>query len=77
MPRRRNSKASAGKIFNSLAAQQTGPEDVEGVYRVSQLVNCFSVQFGFEDTDIRVASMKTISTGGTEFDIMKLDKPVV
>ena len=77
VPCRRNSRTSAGELLLALSQYGLGPQDVEGIYKVSALDNSYSIQLGFSDTVERVAALKSITAGDTKFDIMKLDEQVV
>lgn len=77
VPSRRQASVSAGELLNALAAVGIQPEDIAGVYKVSQNDYSFSVQFCFTDTAETVSSLQKIKVGDASFDIMKMNEQVV
>ena len=50
VPTRRNARCSVGELLNSIAATGVDPEDISGIYKVSQNDFTFSVMFKFADS---------------------------
>ena len=76
VPTNRTTRISAGELLNVLAAY-VGPEDIEGVYKVSQFDSTYSIQFKFRDTMDKISALKTLTVANRQFEILKLNEQMV
>ena len=72
----RTTRISAGELLNVLS-DFVGPEDVEGVYKVSQIDLTYSIQFKFQDVMDRVSALKKITVSNRDFENLKLNEQMV
>ena len=67
---------SAGELLNVLAAY-VGPEDVEGVYKVSQIDSTYSIQCKCRDIMDKVSALKKLTVANREFEVLRLNEQMV
>ena len=76
VPTNRTTRISAGELLNVLAAF-VGPEDVEGVYKVSQIDSTYTIQCKIRDNMDKVSALKKLTVANREFEILRLNEQMV